>query len=99
TSEPKCSTPAFVALITTNHPGKDFQLEIKAVPPFEPGNSRATITLNTSSTNLPLVSVGVWSIVQPKLAIIPAQVMLPPGPLAGQNLSTVKSENQPTHID
>src|SRR5262249_37068225 len=80
-SEPKCSSPAFTAEIRTNHPGREFQIEIKAVPPFEPGNSQATVTLNTTSTNIPVVSIGVWSIVQPKLAVIPAQVALPPAPI------------------
>ena len=97
TSEPKCSTPAFAAQITTNQPGKAFQVEIRAVPPFVAGNSRATITLTTSSTNLPLVSIGVWSIVQPKLAVIPDQVTLPPAPIVDKTLPTVTIQNNSTN--
>jgi hypothetical protein len=98
TSEPKCTTNAFSAEIRTNQPGKEFQLEIRALPPFKPGNSQATITLTTTSTNLPLVSVGVWSIVQPKLAVIPAQVTLPPAPIAAKTLPTVTIQNNSTNL-
>jgi hypothetical protein len=98
TSEPKCSTTEFRAEIRTNHPGKEFQLEIKAVPPFKPGNSQATVTLTTTSTNLPLVSVGLWSIVQPKLAVIPDKVTLPPAPIAVKTLPTITIQNNSTNL-
>jgi hypothetical protein len=97
-SEPKCNTTAFTAEIHTNHPGRDFQIEIKAVPPFEPGNSQATITFNTTSTNVPLVSIGVWSIVQPKLAVIPEQVALPPAAIAAGTSPTVTIQNNSTNL-
>ena len=98
TSEPKCSTTAFKAEIRTNQPGKEFQIEIKAEPPFKPGNSQAAITVTTSSTNLPLVSVGVFSIVQPKLAVIPPQVMLPPAPISVKTSPTVTIQNNSTNV-
>jgi hypothetical protein len=97
TSGPKCSTTAFSAGIRTNQPGKEFQVDIKAVPPFEPGNSRATITLTTTSTNQPLISIGVWSIVQPKLAVIPPQITLPASILATNSL-TVTIQNNSTNL-
>jgi hypothetical protein len=68
------------------------------VPPFEPGNRQASVTLSTSSTNLPLVSVGVWAIVQPRLAIIPAQVTIPPAPLAARVVATVVIQNNTTNL-
>jgi hypothetical protein len=97
-SPPKSSTNAFTAEIRTNQPGKEFQVEIKAVPPFEPGNSRGAVTLTTTSTNMALVSIGVWSIVQPKLAVIPTQVTLPPAPLKAGMSTTVTIQDNSTNM-
>jgi hypothetical protein len=97
-SEPRCSTAAFTATVATNRLGKEFQVEVTAVPPFAPGNARATITFATTSTNLPLVSIGVWSIVQPKLSVLPAQVTLPPGPIAVKTSVSVTIQNNSTNL-
>jgi len=97
-SEPRCSTAAFTATVATNRLGKEFQVEVTAVPPFAPGNARATITFATTSTNLPLVSIGVWSIVQPKLSVLPAQVTLPPGPIAVKTSASVTIQNNSTNL-
>ena len=97
-SAPKCSSPAFAAEIRTNHPGKEFQLDIKALPPFKPGNTQGSVTLTTSSTNLPLLTVGVWAIVQPRISVIPAQVTLPPPPLATRLVATVTVQNNTTNL-
>jgi len=68
------------------------------VPPFVPGNTQAQVSVTTSSTNLPLIAVGVWAIVQPQLAVIPPQVTLPPAPLTARTLPMVTIQNNSTNL-
>lgn len=98
TSPPRCSTNTFTAEVRTNQPGKAFEVLIKAVPPFRPGNSQASVSLTTSSTNAPALYIGVWAIVQPKLSVVPAQVTLPPAPLAAKTVSTIVIQNNSTNV-
>lgn len=98
TSTPRCSTNTFTAEVRTNQPGKAFDVLIQAVPPFRPGNSQASITVTTSSTNAPTIYIGVWSIVQPRVSVIPAQVTLPPAPLTAKTVPTVTIQNNSTNL-
>ncbi|MBN2506296.1 MAG: DUF1573 domain-containing protein [Verrucomicrobia bacterium] len=92
-----CSTAALAVVVRTNQPGKAFQLDIRAVPPLAPGNLQGQVTLKTTSTNLPVVSVNVWVVVQPALAVLPPQVTLPPAPLAARTLPTVVIQSHSTN--
>src|ERR1017187_3101116 len=49
---------AFTAQLNPTQPGKKFQLTISAAPPFEPGKAQAQITLKTSSTKMPLITIS-----------------------------------------
>jgi hypothetical protein len=75
-SAPESSNPAFVAELTTNQPGKEFQLMVKTVPPLAAGTVQGQITLKTSSTNMPVINVTAYAIVQPALTVAPAQITL-----------------------
>src|ERR1017187_6139405 len=57
-SAPESNNRAFTAQLATKQPGKEFQLTISAAPPFEPGKTQAQITLKTSSTNMPLITIS-----------------------------------------
>lgn len=76
-SAPESSNPAFVAELTTNQPGKEFQLLVKTVPPLAAGTVQGQITLKTSSTNMAVINVTAYATVQPALTVAPAQITLP----------------------
>src|ERR1017187_2295105 len=83
---------AFTAKLTPTQPGKEFQLTISAAPPFEPGKAQAQITLKTSSTNMPLLTVTAWAHVHPAPAAHPPpQALAPPAVPSPVQNSTPKS--------
>jgi hypothetical protein len=66
----------FTATLKEIKPGKEYQLVIDAQPPFTPGNSWGTITVNTSLTNTPVISVPVHARVLPPIQIYPSQIVV-----------------------
>jgi hypothetical protein len=56
-SPPQSLTPAFVAEIKTNQPGKEYLLTVATAGQLSPGNIQGQIILRTSSTNAPVVTV------------------------------------------
>jgi hypothetical protein len=90
---PESSNPKFTAELKTNTLGKDFEMTITASPPFEQPNLQGQITLKTSSTNVPTVSVTAWANVQQAVAVSPPQIMLPAGPLANKQTISVAIQN------
>lgn len=94
---PNCSNPALQVAVSTNQPGKEFEMDIRAGPGLPPGNIQAQVTLQTTSTNLPVVTVNVWVVVQPALAVLPARVILPPAPLAVRTVQTVIVQSNSTN--
>lgn len=60
-SAPESSHPAFATELSTNQPGKEFQLLVRTVPPLPAGNVQGQITLKTSSTNMPVIQVTAWT--------------------------------------
>src|SRR5439155_10483878 len=88
-SPPESNNKSFSVELSTNQPGKEFQLTIKAVPPLAPGPVQGQITIKTSSTNVPLLTCTAWANVQPAVAVIPPQITLPAGPLAVKQSPTI----------
>jgi hypothetical protein len=80
-SAPLSSNPAFAAELKTNQPGKEFEVIVRTVPPLPAGVVQGQITLTSSSTNLPVVSITAWANVQPAIMVTPAQIILPAAPL------------------
>jgi len=66
----------FTAALKEIKPGKEYQLVINAEPPFTPGNSWGTITVNTSFTNTPVISVPVVARVLPPIQVYPSQIVM-----------------------
>jgi hypothetical protein len=96
-SAPESNNKSFNAAISTNQPGKEFQLVVTAVPPLAPGNVQGQISVKTSSTNMPVVTVTVWANVQPAVLVMPPQVTLPPAPLANPLTPVVNIQNNSTN--
>lgn len=94
---PEGNNPAYTATITTNQPGKEYQMTISTVPPLHPGTIQAQFSVKTSSTNAPVLTVPLWANVQPALMVMPPQITLPPAPLANQATPSVTIQNNSTN--
>jgi hypothetical protein len=57
-------------------PDERYELTITAAPPFTPGNSWGTVTVNTSLPGTPIISVPVMANVVPPIQIYPPQIVL-----------------------
>lgn len=97
-SSPVCNDKHFVAELRTVQPGKEFEVEIKAVPEQNPMNRQGIINLNTSSTNMPQIEIRAMTILQPVVMVTPPQINLPPGPLAAQITITLTVRNAGTNV-
>jgi hypothetical protein len=96
-SSPECNNAAFAAELVTTQPGKEFRLVIRPAKPLPPGNAQTQVTLKTSSTNMPVISINVFATMQPAITANPAQVVLPPAPLAQPFSNIVNLVNNSTN--
>ena len=92
-SELKSSNPAFVPELKTVKEGKEFSLEVTAVPPFTNGTIFANITMKTSSPKVPSLNVSVYATTPPLVYVMPQQVAVPHGPLTNSFTTTVTLRN------
>lgn len=97
TSPPRSSSTNVTVSVSTNEPGRELQLSIISAKGLLTGNFQVQITLDTTSTNLPVVSANVWVVVQPSLAIYPPQLMLPSYPLTNRTTLSVTVQSQSTN--
>jgi hypothetical protein len=79
-SPPESDNRAFAAELTTNQPGKEFQLLVRTVPPLGDRNVYGRIVLKTSSSKMTNLSLPVYAIAQQAVTAIPTQVLLPATP-------------------
>ena len=77
---PVSSVPQFRGRIEEIEAGKEFHLIVDTVPPLPAGNINGTITIGTSSKEVPGLSIPVMAIAQPMLLVSPAQMFLPAVP-------------------
>lgn len=92
-SEPKSNQRAVAAEITTNQPGRVYELTIRLVPPLGAGNVFGDVSVKTSSTNMPTLSVPVWAIAQPAVMVLPSQLDLPAGHFTSKVTRSVSVRN------
>jgi hypothetical protein len=92
-SPPEVNNKAFTATLVTNTAGKDFDVIVTALPPFEQPNIQAQITMKTSSTNMPNLSLTAWANVQQAVTISPPQLMIGAAPLAAKQTVTINVQN------
>ncbi len=65
-SLPHVDRSTISAELRTNVIGRDYELVVKLVPPLGLGNTTAQITLKTSSPQVPLITVPVFAVAQPR---------------------------------
>lgn len=78
---PESTNPSFKAEVKTIREGKEFEVIVTAIPPFTAGTIQSGITVKTSSTNMPVISVNALVMAQQAVMVMPSQIMLPPPPL------------------
>jgi hypothetical protein len=87
---PESTSKNFAVEIKTNDAGKHYELVIKAVPPFTPGNpASGQIVAKTSSTNMPEVRLTAMAMVPQAVIVFPPTVALEPAPLAAKSEKTI----------
>jgi hypothetical protein len=79
-SEPKSSHKAIVAELNTVKEGREFNLQIKALPGSYSGNLFGQVTLKTSSTTIPLLEIRVFAMFREEITAAPSTVVLPRHP-------------------
>jgi hypothetical protein len=96
---PEVNNRSFTAELKTIRPGREFEVQVKTVPPVAPGTVQSTLTLRTSLTNLPVISVSVIAIVPMPIVTSPSQLLLPAGPLtSGSRLGLTVRNNGATPV-
>jgi hypothetical protein len=96
-SDLQCTNRSFRAELKTVRAGKEFELYITAIPPFEASPVRAPVSLKTSWSRMPTINVSAYVTVQPPVIVTPRQIMLPPGPLASVSSPAVTILNNGTN--
>ena len=94
---PESNNKAFTAEMTTNQPGKVFEVVVKTVPPLAAGSVTGNINLKTSATNMPTISITAFVNVQPVVTVNPPSITLPAGPVAQVLPSVVTIRNTGTN--
>jgi hypothetical protein len=92
-SDLQCTNKAFKAELKTTKPGKEFEIHVGLVPPLGGTSVQAPVTLKTSSTNMPLISVNAFVMVQPTVQVMPQQLYLPSGPVTVNNSFAITIQN------
>ena len=95
---PESNNRAFKAELKTVQEGKSYQLMVSAVPPLSQGSVQGQITMKTSWTNMPVLSVSAFANVQPAVVVIPSHLTLPPAPLASAQTPSVMIQNNGTNV-
>jgi len=95
--EAHSSNPSFSAELKTNQVGKGFDLTITGTRPLTNGTLNGQITLKTTSTNTPVVTVPFWANVQSAVMVYPPQITLPQAPLNTKATLSITIQNNSTN--
>jgi uncharacterized protein DUF1573 len=79
---PQFANGAVSAELKTLQPGKEFELHVRYSGAHSNAIPNSFITMKTSSTNLPEISVPVRASVRPALTTVPNRIVLPAGSIA-----------------
>jgi hypothetical protein len=96
-SDVKVANPTFKAELKTVQPGKEFELLITAIPPFNTSVVSDVVKITTSSKQTPEINTTAYLTVQQPVMISPAQLMVPAGPLASATRLGVSIRNNWTN--
>jgi len=83
--------------LKTVRPGKEFELQVTALPPFPENRMVTAVTLKTSYPTNPTISVSAYVNVQPSVTVVPNHVMLPQGPLTNTVHQVLTIQNTGTN--
>jgi hypothetical protein len=83
----------YQAELKTVTPGKQFELHITALPPFDPSAPRATFTLRTSVPEVPVIRVTAQTTLVEPVVVTPNRITLPEGPLPQKRTRSVLVRN------
>ena len=92
-SDLECTNQSFKAELKTVRPGKEFELLVTTVLPFTTPSVSGLVKLKTSAKETPEILITAFATVQARITVMPAQIMLPAGPLAAANRSAVTIRN------
>ena len=81
-SDVKSSHPALKAELQTNVPGQEFRLLLTTVPPLPAESVAPQVTMKTSFTSTPTLTVPAFISIVPAVSVVPPEISLPPAPLA-----------------
>jgi hypothetical protein len=93
-----CTNPSFKTQLKTIKEGKEFDLEVTAVPPFTNATVFGNVSIKTTAEKAPVISATVYAVVQPLVQVFPQQVMLPRGPLTNAYTNQVTLRNNSTNL-
>ena len=79
---PQSNNPNFQSELKTIKEGKEYELQVTYKPTGSNNPPQSAITMKSSSTNMPLVSVTAYAMPQPALVAMPQAIRLPAGPLS-----------------
>ena len=79
---PLVNNPNFTTKLNTLTPGKEFELIVTYTPGATNAQPQSVITMKTSSTNMPVMSVTAYAMPQPALVAMPQAIRLPAGALS-----------------
>ena len=89
---------AFAAELQTNQPGKEYAVVVRTAPPWPTNSLQGRLTLKTSLTNMPEISVNAWANVRPVITAVPLQIRLPAPPLTNRFTASVWVQNNGTNV-
>jgi len=78
-SDLQCTNKSFKAELKTVKEGKEFELHITAIPPFETPSIVAQVSMKTSSVKTPTINATAYVVVQQPVVVMPNQITLPAG--------------------
>lgn len=96
-SPPECANKAFRVELATIQDGREYELRVTLPEALSSGFAQANVTLKTSSTNTPSLSIPVYAYVQPVIVASPSLISLPPGPLAVSVIRAITIRNTGTN--
>jgi hypothetical protein len=96
-SPPESSNPLLGAELRTNTFGKDYRVVISNTAALPPGSVQGRITLKTSVTNMPVITITAWANSQPAVNVVPMRMDLRQAPLATNQLAYLTIINNSTN--
>jgi len=94
---PVSSNPLLQAEVLERVPGREFELILTPTGQAPPGPTQATISIPTSSTNVPVLNLTAIVILDPVVTVSPPFIQLAPGPLPAPQTVEVHVMNQGTN--